>query len=231
MVRLAYRSMIVVAALAAAVACGGSTTDIASGDGGSSADANGPGDGGSSDASHNSDSISTDASTFLDGGGRTPVNHRPNDAQCTQAAPAGNFTLMMGLGDCTNDAACTTGTNGRCVQSTHGAPRCSCSYDTCAHDTDCAAGKLCACHGSPFTAGGGNACIDGNCRVDADCGAGYCSPSHGSSGCGGLTGYYCHTAADRCTDDADCADGGSFRVCGWAAMNNRWECQPQQLCP
>lgn len=61
-------------------------------------------------------------------------------------------------------------------------------------------------------------CMPGNCRVDSDCesGGGYCSPSQNaglfvcSDGCsgtcgGGLTGYYCHTAADECVNDCDCA--------------------------
>jgi hypothetical protein len=38
------------------------------------------------------------------------------------------------------------------------------------HDTDCAAGQACACHGSTYTFGAGSTCIQGNCPVDSDCG-------------------------------------------------------------
>ena len=100
----------------------------------------------------------------------------------------------------------------------------------CGTDTDCAMGQLCVCHGSPYSGVQGNTCIKGNCRVDGDCGAGgFCSPSHGTSGCGGVVGYYCHTAMDTCTDDSDCK--GGFEVCAFSDADARWKCQPQLLCP
>jgi hypothetical protein len=215
----------------AIAACGGSTDST---NGGAGADASESHDGGSPndasgapDGNHPLDSGGSDATSF-DGGGRVPAQHRPSDSQCGQPAPAGNCTLQQST--CTTDGQCTSGTNGRCVQSTHGAQLCSCTYDACAKDTDCPSGKLCVCHGSAFTSGAGNTCIEGNCRVDADCGAGsYCSPSHGTTGCGAVTGYYCHTAADTCLDDSDC--GGSTRVCGWSPGDNHWKCQQEQLCP
>jgi hypothetical protein len=226
------------AVLATAAGCGGSTSDSSTSNGvvggDASADATGnvdsgtsdsaAGDAGASDAAGND---ASDASPF-DGGGRVPVNHRPDDSQCQKPAATGNCTLQQA--SCTQDSQCTSGTNGRCVQTMGGALTCLCTYDTCVHDSDCPAGKLCACHGSAYTGGTGNTCIDGNCRVDADCGAGkYCSPSHGTSGCGGVTGYYCHTAQDQCIDDADC--GGGVNVCAWSASSNRWTCQQEQLCP
>ncbi|MEI8259396.1 MAG: hypothetical protein WCJ30_27325, partial [Deltaproteobacteria bacterium] len=114
--------------------------------------------------------------------------------------------------------------------STGGARICRCSYDTCAHDTDCAAGETCACHGTEYVTGG-NSCMPGNCRVDGDCGAGgYCSPSQTTTGCGGLGGYYCHTATDTCVDDGDCT-GSGIQMCAYVTANHRWECVARLLCP
>jgi Cys-rich repeat protein len=77
---------------------------------------------------------------------------------------------------------------------------------------------------------GGNTCMPGNCRVDSDCGAGgYCSPSRGSNGCGYVEGYYCHTRADLCVNDSDCAGGNM--TCAWSATSGRWECANVEFCP
>ena len=97
-------------------------------------------------------------------------------------------------------------------------------------DAECGAGNLCACHGSPYVSGG-NGCIAGNCRVDADCdgGNGYCSPS--SEGCGGLSGYFCHTRQDGCLDDSDCPSGTNGpQQCSWSSGDNHWKCVPELLC-
>jgi hypothetical protein len=97
------------------------------------------------------------------------------------------------------------------------------------HDGDCGTGKLCACHGSPYTYGTGNTCTPGNCRVDADCGpGGYCSPAFNTSGCGSLGGYYCHTANDQCVNDNDCP---SANVCTYSASAAVWQCAATVLCP
>jgi hypothetical protein len=160
-----------------------------------------------------------------------PVHHRTGDAQCSTTPTAGDCTLMAGLGDCSVDSDCTTGTNGRCAESNGGALRCSCTYDTCIHDTDCVTGQTCACHDSAYM-GGGNACTPGNCRVDGDCGAGgYCSPSYNTMSCGGLAGYYCHTATDACLDDGDCSATSSYAVCTYVASAGHWQCKNEMLCP
>jgi hypothetical protein len=108
---------------------------------------------------------------------------------------------------------------------------CGCTYDACEHDTDCT-GETCACHGSPYMASLGNSCVQGNCRIDADCGAnGYCSPSEDPNSCGGLLGYYCHTANDQCIDDSDCASSGvGLEVCGYSTTTNIWSCRMEGLC-
>jgi hypothetical protein len=225
---------VVIFGLATAVACGGSAFENADVDGGaadggtdsSASEAGGSHDGGAVDGrtTEGGDSAAADA-------GRVPTYHRPDDSQCSQPAAAGDCTISGGTLTCHSDAECTTGTNGRCIESGGGAITCLCTYDTCTHDTDCPTGDLCACHGSAFTGGAGNTCKPGNCRVDSDCGpGGYCSPSHGTTGCGGLTGYYCHTTADTCVDDTDCSGSGAD-VCAWSMSATHWECQQQQLCP
>jgi hypothetical protein len=83
--------------------------------------------------------------------------------------------------DCTSDADCTAGTNGRCLMRTGGGPAgplSSCSYDRCFDDSECSKGTICNCRESN-TSFDENACYPaGACRLDSDCGPnGYCSPS------------------------------------------------------
>jgi hypothetical protein len=108
---------------------------------------------------------------------------------------------------------------------------CECTYDACFHDTDCNAGEVCACHGSAYVGGFGNACVQGDCRVDSDCGAGgWCSPSTDPSSCaGGLLGYYCHTPKDTCVNDSDCNLKGGAYACAY--QSGFWQCEPELLCP
>jgi hypothetical protein len=156
-----------------------------------------------------------------------------SDAQCSTPAAPGNCPIQggPGPGNCTSDSSCTAGVNGRCAEQGGGVLYCACTYDTCMHDTDCATGKTCACHGSPYAGGDGNTCMPGDCRVDADCGAGgYCSPSYDVSSCGSLGGYYCHTPKDLCVDDADCQGTSGPAVCTYVTTSGRWECRAQQLC-
>jgi Cys-rich repeat protein len=99
------------------------------------------------------------------------------------------------------------------------------------HDTDCAAGQACACHGSAYTSTG-NTCLAGDCRVDSDCGAGgYCSPAYNTASCGGLLGYFCHTAKDQCIDDSDCSTSSGLQVCTYSKTSGTWQCAARLLCP
>ena len=227
-----------VAAAIAAPACGGSTTnasadagpDGASASDGTGGDSSGSSSGGSgsssgaSSSSSGSGSSSGASSSSSSGGGRVPVNHRPSDAQCQTMPAAGDCSgsLPDSSPACVTDSQCTSGKNGRCVEGGGGiAHDCSCTYDACTHDADCGAGETCACHGSTYTGDSGNRCVTGDCRVDSDCGAGgYCSPSSTLAMCGGFSvaGYYCHTAADTCTDDADCS---STAPAGWLLLDER----------
>jgi hypothetical protein len=80
-----------------------------------------------------------------------------------------------------------------------------------------------------FNNAGANVCLPGNCQVDANCdgGAGYCSPTYGTD-CGpysGYQGYYCHTPADECVDDADCVSptmGAGY--CAYQPTVGHWVC-------
>jgi hypothetical protein len=174
-------------------------------------------------------SPTTTASTGGTGGtasSPTPKVHRATAAACTGARPPGNGGLGDPADHCHADSECTMGTNGRCV-STIAQPS-FCSYDACSADADCGAVTVCEClDPANFEA---NTCVHGNCRVDADCGAGgFCSPSAvtTSTSClsdiaAGSIGYFCHQAADTCTDDADCA--GSDSICLFSVPAMAWGC-------
>lgn len=107
------------------------------------------------------------------------------------------------------------------------------SPDLCLVDGDCSDGGTCSCRGATRGWAGssnGNVCIPGNCRTDSDCGpGGACSPTV-DPGCGGfygVQGYYCHTCADRCTSDGDCAsrpDGGPAGYCAFDPAVGYWAC-------
>jgi hypothetical protein len=177
------------------------------------------------------DSSSADSSPE---GGRVPVNHRTSDAQCQTMPAAGDCagSLPDSSPACVTDSQCTSGTNGRCVVGGGGPVHdCSCTYDACTHDTDCGVGETCACHGSTYTGDSGNQCVIANCRVDSDCGAGgYCSPSSTLGLCGfSVAGYYCHTAADTCIDDADCSSM-SFGGCVYSTSAGHWACARVIFC-
>jgi hypothetical protein len=218
-------------------ACGGSVAVRASGepDGGNGQDTGIGSDSGRQDSapadSEPPPDVQVDGADASPRDSGVPLYHRPDDSQCSQPAAPGQCQIMGGFPQCTMDSQCTAGNSGRCVENMGGALTCMCTYDTCVHDTDCPAGNLCVCHGSAYTGGDGNACMAGNCRVDSDCGAGgYCSPTHGTSGCGGVTGYYCHTPQDTCTNDTDCNGAQGPNVCAWSSASGLWMCQQQLLC-
>jgi hypothetical protein len=172
--------------------------------------------------------------------GRTPMNHRASDVQCTQSAPAGtcscNGTCPTSSYPqqwaCSSDGDCgDAGINGRCAGSL-GPAGCGCTYDRCGGDSQCPSNQACACHGSPYMFGSGNMCVPGNCKVDADCGTGgYCSPTPAlpcnMNGrdlyCQGV-GYYCHTPKDECVDDGDC-QGVGFPGCLYDQFVGYWKCE------
>lgn len=164
---------------------------------------------------------------------RTPLVHRPSAVACpTTRGPGTCQSTPLGGGMCKADSECTTGRNPRCSGNAHDG--CNCYSDACVVDGDCDAGKLCDCRVA-WREGGDppNRCLPGNCRVDADCGAkGFCSPSFG--GCGayeGVTGWFCHTADDDCTNDDECQqlDGGfGPPYCGYRPEIGHWTCAVTQ---
>jgi hypothetical protein len=152
------------------------------------------------------------------------------------------------VGDCQSDLDCTMGRNGRCGVfdefACYGNANAAieCTYDSCNADRDCpGANGVCECGiGATAVLGGAptrtaHLCATGNCRIDADCGdGGFCSRSYDPTdvACGStLEGYFCHTAADSCIDDSDCAvDGGTTMACKYSSALGHWVCvvQPQR---
>lgn len=160
-----------------------------------------------------------------------PKQHRASAEACAPSKGSGTTCSGGGAGECSSDADCKSGTNGHCAKQGGGAPLCQCFYDTCTNDSECTNGGPCACEGNPYQFIS-NSCAQGNCKVDADCGAkGYCSPSESTSCSGGLAGYFCHTAADECLDDEECADAGPAVVCAYDSTKQHWACAGLLLCP
>lgn len=174
------------------------------------------GDGGTSGSGGSGGSTSS-TSTTTTSSLPEPDVHRSAAADCPSDRPAGSTGAGPDEGECTTDADCAAGANGRCIQDL-GKPR-ACSYDECAADADCGGGSVCECRNPARH--DANVCVHGNCRTDADCGeGGYCSPSavtldpFCTEGVPiGSVGYFCHAAEDECTNDDDCGGSGSFPAC------------------
>lgn len=172
---------------------------------------------------------------------RVPQQHRAEGATCPDERVPGSVSVDYCSTDqraiqCTSDAECTEGVNGRC--SAVRPCMTTCSYDECLTDSDCADNQACACR--PPSRTSANLCAAGNCRVDADCAnGGFCSPSRldfcwcpsealcepPSAGkeCGDSCGhgYFCHTPQDSCLDDSDCSGSDD---CGYDILQKRWRC-------
>jgi hypothetical protein len=172
----------------------------------------------------------------VDGGdgsrNRVPQNHRSAAETCV--AERGTLPVPDScLADsgsqftrCLSDSDCRAGSNGRCSARPTTCIT-NCSYDSCSADSDCGVHVPCHCRTSP-TDFSNSWCVSGsNCAIDSDCGpGGYCSPSlvgilGGCTGCG--TGYFCHTASDRCVDDADCTSRNST-TCAYNVPSGSWTC-------
>jgi hypothetical protein len=189
----------------------------------------------------------------------TPLPAQPSSVPPASSSDAGTGALSR---ECATNADCTAAPNGRCVDVTGCNPSTAtcgthCVYEECTQDDDCGSGSACFCSDdATFCAGGyatscplladtsggvcacgvANQCKKGNCRVDSDCGqGGYCSP--GIDDCGAVLGYYCHTAADECVNDEDCAhrDGGPLGYLGClpdpSTGYSRWVCTQPAECP
>jgi hypothetical protein len=167
------------------------------------------------------------APTSCDGGHfGAPDTHRAAAVACP-ATTARTMLFPDGGPSCTTDSECADAGGGpRCL---HG----QCSFDQCLVDADCAAGSTCGCANSYYGGNAihGNGCFTSNCRVDSDCGSGgYCSPSFGAY-CGGLTGFYCHKAADTCVNDTDCSCTSSRGgTCHYEPTVSHWQCEAAVVC-
>jgi hypothetical protein len=163
---------------------------------------------------------------------RVPAVHRPAPVACSHQRGAGNANPDLTFGACKTDVDCATGTNGRCNHSTFGAQVNNCSYDTCFADTDCGPNTVCTCREDASST---NRCAAvGNCKVDADCGNGnYCSPSVPFDKINlGVAGFYCHTGADTCVDDADCRqENAPAAACAFEPATSRWACSTTGFFP
>lgn len=179
-----------------------------------------------------------------------PQKHRPTAACCpAQRGPApsgqpydscsgavGTTCPANHATTCTSDSECTARANGRCFPFEGLVGPGGCDYDQCFTDSNCGTRTPCLCRSSA-TDSNSNVCdVGGNCAVDSDCGpAGYCSPSvelPDANICWGPKRYYCHTASDQCTNDADCSppDAGPPSpsspgyACAYNPQDSRWEC-------
>jgi hypothetical protein len=166
---------------------------------------------------------------------RTPKNHRPAEIVCAPSSSTGSSACASTGGGppgaCKKDSDCTAGTNGKCEIAAGGIFSCACVYDTCSKDSECSTGGPCACAGSPYQISANGCAPSGNCKVDADCGAsGYCSPSGGAGCAGSIAGYYCHTTADECVDDADCKGTSGPTICTYDKTKKHWACTPVLAC-
>jgi hypothetical protein len=172
----------------------------------------------------------TDGSTAADTSSRAPAMHRAKAVACPPLlidpkAPC--FSVDGGTGGtCAKNSDCTSPFNPRC-ELFRPQGYCLCQVDDCQSDNDCRAfgdhdAGACTCNSSPLT----NLCVDANCRVDADCGPhGYCSPM--IDPCSkAISGYFCHTPKDTCTDDADCPG----TPCTYLPMASLWRCVRPPQC-
>ena len=101
--------------------------------------------------------------------------------------------------------------------------------DECLTDADCGTTNVCSCAGNTFEYAHAtrNICVPANCRVDTDCGAFMCSPTNSDGGpFYGVQGYFCHTAADECGRDSDCAKtmNGQQGYCMFDHTVSHWIC-------
>jgi len=211
------------------------------------------------------------ADAARDGALRVPLRHRPGGGVCPrERAPAtptppsacppdGGVTPML-ICDCTRDADCTAGPNGRCGQWIP-PPVLACTYDACFVDADCDAGVPCDCRASSASSAPNTCRGGGNCAIDADCGpGGYCSPSvldvfcacftpelcpDGGGGCyetlpSGETIPVPCECGDKCGHGYFChtagdtciddRDCGGAGTCNYDVLHRRWDCS-HAACP
>jgi hypothetical protein len=179
-----------------------------------------------------------------------PVYHRASPSCCPATRAPGPQPQPFGAGaamTCTADSQCTDGTDGRCFPFEGLLGGGGCSYDTCFTDTDCPSNAPCICRGSASDETANSCATKGNCSLDSDCGrGGFCSPSMGACDYSSpdqsalaAASFYCHTPADTCINDTDCAppagDAGEgcpmSQACAYDTGTNHWGCVSERCCP
>jgi len=121
----------------------------------------------------------------------------------------------------------------------HKTPGGSCACQRlCGGDADCLDAETCACafRAPPEVSYGGYGfvssiprCRPGDCRTDADCEGGRCGVSVGV--CGGIEGFWCHTAEDECEGPEQCtAMDPLLQRCAFDKDDGRWVCAGYALC-
>ena len=124
--------------------------------------------------------------------------------------------------NCTSDAECVEGRNGRCESDPSGTEL-FCSYDECLVDEDCTAGSVCVCGGDQ----GRNDCVPSTCTVDDDCERGSrCVQDNFDCHTGG---FHCMSPDADCIRDDDCpdeegAEAGGRGDCSYNTGEGLWEC-------
>ncbi len=202
-------------------------------------------DSGSSSGATGTGDASSCQPTFVEpgpgtaGGAEIPIYHRAEPACCPTErgpSPSGQPYGTGQAAGCTSDSQCTSGVDGRCFPFEGLVGPGGCSYDQCLTDSDCPSGASCLCRSSASDSSPNICVAGGNCVLDSDCGeGGYCSPSNG---CEGPAAYYCHTAADTCINDSDCAPGdaggaacASAPSCVYDSEAQHWGCTQMICCP
>ncbi len=174
-------------------------------------------------------SVPGSGGSMLGSGGKMhePTKHRPAEVPCGTRPNDGGSSdagAPPSIETCAVDGDCSHGFNGRCISGRIGL---HCTYDVCFGDGDCAEGAICMCSSAMSQ---GSHCSQPGCRIDADCPGSWCSPTFSSCGTySGVIGYQCHTKADECTNDTDCAAGTSGApYCMYEPMVAHWICSSSQ---
>ena len=165
------------------------------------------------------------------GGGA--IVHRPHAMDCPNLLPRASGGACVAPGTtaqpCANDAACTARPHGYCAMvPTNHLPACGCLYG-CVRDSDCFDGQICEC-GDPIGVCRAASCAtDSACPAGSLC----ASADLAWGGCAFIPpprGYECQTQADTCLTNIDCMN--PLPVCAFSSAAGTRGChEAQQLCP
>jgi hypothetical protein len=137
--------------------------------------------------------------------------------------------------DCTTDADCTSGANGRCnslVIEYYGYGKeissdryCGCTY-SCQNDAECGDGSVCAC-----VYGSTGQCIPSSCSDGSECGASNeCEFASFDTFCDSDTRVACRTPDDECNTSEQCDNSESFNPAICHPNTDTWVCLEVEEC-